>query len=159
MCHQLKCSLRMTVAQMFKTSFQHNYNLHAGDELPQLQSPWSVNDFINENGNIAKCLKIFCHQIWCQFTWTFCMPKSQKWSGTSHKSTQQWSQSFNRLNTFLISDQYVSSIKMLFENDSGTNVQNKFSTQPALWLLENEIAKRADRIVKKNKRKKWHQWK
>jgi hypothetical protein len=40
-----------------------NYNLHAGDELPQLQSPWSVNDFINENGNIAKCLKIFCHQI------------------------------------------------------------------------------------------------
>jgi hypothetical protein len=48
---------------------------------------------------------------------------------------------------------------MLFENDSGTNVQNKFSTQPALWLLEKEIAKRADRIVKKNKRKKWHQWK
>ena len=31
-----------------------NYNLHAGDEIPQLQSPWNVNDFINENGNIAK---------------------------------------------------------------------------------------------------------
>ena len=42
---------------------------------------------------------------------------------------------------------------MLFENDSGTNVQNKFSTQPALWLLEKEIAKRADSIVKKQAEK------
>ena len=38
---------------------------------------------------------------------------------------------------------------MLFENDSGTNVQNKCSPQPALWLLEKEIAKRADSIVNK----------
>lgn len=69
------------------------------------------------------------------------------------KTNQQWSQSFNRLNTFLISDQYVSSIKMLFESDSVTKVQNKFSTKLALWLLEKEIAKRADSIVKKQAEK------
>ena len=42
---------------------------------------------------------------------------------------------------------------MLFESDSVTKVQNKFSTKLALWLLEKEIAKRADSIVKKQAEK------
>jgi hypothetical protein len=49
----------------------------------------------------------------------------------------------------LTSELHLASIHELFQNDSATKLKNKLSTKLAFWLLDKEIAKRADDIVQK----------
>lgn len=66
------------------------------------------------------------------------------------KSPQQWTQSFTKLNSFVLNDQHLMSVEKLFQQ-CVTNMENKLSTKLAYWLMDKEIEKRARDIVQKQK--------
>lgn len=70
------------------------------------------------------------------------------------KYSQQWIQMYTKLNAFVTSDQHIFSMNTLFLTHVVNKQQNKLSTKIVFWLMDKEISKKSETIIKKQKKLK-----
>lgn len=158
-CNQRPLSLQSSeeylalIDQTFEENLPGPSKLKITAEFPQLEAPWNIHDFVYEMGNVPYIVNIpkdfFSSSLMLDHI-NFLYFKIKEIINDQPKSPQQWTQSFTKLNSFVLSDQHLMSVEKLFQQ-CVTNMENKLSTKLAYWLMDKEIEKRARDIVQKQK--------
>jgi hypothetical protein len=144
-------------AQSNPTSFDEPQTTTTDDfeidiELPKLQHPWSIDDFLiqNKGSSFLSCVSVdFIHSIRFEEHVQFLYFKVYEITllpfGTS--KPQQWNTVCASINQFLIGDLLLNVCRMLFQTNDISKQNNKLSTKLMLWLLDNHIDKKTMEIV------------
>jgi len=122
------------------------------DDLPSLESPWDLNEFINENKSATflsdlsddffRSNHLKCHVDFLYYNVDTIVSENLK-------TSQHWINAYKKLNTFILSDQHILSIRKLFQVSGVNNIQNKFSTKLVFWLMDKEVDKQAKKVMLK----------
>lgn len=123
------------------------------DDLPQLESPWDIQEFISDNQN-APFMMAFPNDLFYSQSFKthvkFLYHKVCDIIRKSPKSPQDWTDALITMNTFLLSDVHISSVKQLFQKDELSEEEHKLCTKIVLWLMDKEIEKQAQNLVQKH---------
>lgn len=144
-------------AQSNPTSFDEPQTTTTDDfeidiELPKLQHPWSIDEFLiqNKGSSFLSCVSVdFIHSIRFEEHVQFLYFKGNEITllpfGTI--KPQQWNTVCASINQFLIGDLHLNACRMLFQTNEISKQNNKLSTKLMLWLLDNHIDKKTMEIV------------
>jgi hypothetical protein len=119
-------------------------------ELPQLDCPWSVQEFLKEmkSAPFLSCVSSNPNQDKLEEHTRKLYHKVHSVTSKPATTPQQWSAVYAEINTFLVSDEHILLAKELFEVETLTKEQNKLSSKLVFWLMDKVIKTKADEIVK-----------
>jgi hypothetical protein len=122
----------------------------ADPEHPQLNSPWSVQEFIEamESAPFISCVSAIAMDT-METHLRYLYHKVHNVTSKPPATPQQWTTAYSDINNFLVSHVHILLIKQLFGVESVTRDQNKFSTKLMFWLMDKQIKTTADDIIKK----------
>lgn len=103
--------------QTFEEDLSGPSKLKITAEFPQLEAPWNIHDFVYEMGNVPYIVNIpkdfFSSRLMLDHI-NFLYFKIKEIINDQPKSPQQWTQSFTKLNNFVLRNQHLMSVEKLF---------------------------------------------